>query len=243
MTTCLDLRSITKSFTAECNLGFIRVLFQILSHLYYSQNVAWIIDARSNDERRFPFSLYALYEWGESWPGAGLLGPLCVFEQVTNNWLAYPPFCTSYHISPHSKLPEKFRRNLVIGVYSKISGRNLTLVRTSQLYCNCYFTWRSSRAVYRNYKKKSFIVPKITTLYEVAYTSHEGNILSRVLGWLIRRGLDWIIGFIDTLCIQLGTTGNYSGIADLHTLQFTVAHGLGFSVFSYPGNGFIIVSL
>jgi hypothetical protein len=49
--------------------------------------------------------------------------------------------------------------------------------------------------------------------------------LSRCSGvWLIRRGLDWRIGFIGTLFTQLGTTGNYSAIAILHTLQFTVAH-------------------
>jgi hypothetical protein len=37
---------------------------------------------------------------------------------------------------------------------------------------------------------------------------------------------------IDTLCTVLGTTGNYSTIADLHTLQLTVTHALGFSVFT-----------
>jgi hypothetical protein len=41
-----------------------------------------------------------------------------------------------------------------------------------------------------------------------------------------------MIVFIDTLFTQLGTTGNYSAIADLHTLQFTVTHALGFSVFT-----------
>jgi hypothetical protein len=41
-----------------------------------------------------------------------------------------------------------------------------------------------------------------------------------------------MIGFIDALYTELGTTGNYSAIADLHTLQFTVAHALGFSVFT-----------
>jgi 3-deoxy-D-arabino-heptulosonate 7-phosphate (DAHP) synthase class II len=47
-----------------------------------------------------------------------------------------------------------------------------------------------------------------------------------------RQVLDWMIGFIDTLDTVLGTTGNYSAIADLHTLQFTVTHALGFSVFT-----------
>jgi hypothetical protein len=37
-----------------------------------------------------------------------------------------------------------------------------------------------------------------------------------------RRVLDHMIGFIDTLFTQLGTTGNYSAIADLHTLVFSV---------------------
>jgi hypothetical protein len=36
------------------------------------------------------------------------------------------------------------------------------------------------------------------------------------------RVFHWIIGFIDTLYTPLGTTGSYSAIADLHTLQFTV---------------------
>jgi hypothetical protein len=47
-----------------------------------------------------------------------------------------------------------------------------------------------------------------------------------------RRVLDWMIGFIDTLYTPLGTTDNYSAIADLHTLQFTVTHALVFSVFT-----------
>jgi hypothetical protein len=58
-------------------------------------------------------------------------------------------------------------------------------------------------------------------------------ILSRVLV-TIRRvfGLvDWIYLHLNTFT-QLGTTGNYSDIAILHTTQFTVAHALGFSVFT-----------
>jgi hypothetical protein len=47
-----------------------------------------------------------------------------------------------------------------------------------------------------------------------------------------RRVLDWMIGFIDTLYTVIGTTSNYSAIADLHTLQFTVAFTVGFSAFT-----------
>jgi hypothetical protein len=47
-----------------------------------------------------------------------------------------------------------------------------------------------------------------------------------------RRVLHWMIVFIDTLYTQLGTSGNYTTIADIHTLQFTVTHALGFPVFT-----------
>jgi hypothetical protein len=45
------------------------------------------------------------------------------------------------------------------------------------------------------------------------------------------------IGWLDLLTLihsQLGTTGNYSAIAILHTSQFTVTNPLGFSVFTSP---------
>jgi hypothetical protein len=47
-----------------------------------------------------------------------------------------------------------------------------------------------------------------------------------------RRGLDCMIGFIDTVYTALGTTHNYNATADLHTLEFTVTHALWFSVFT-----------
>jgi hypothetical protein len=48
------------------------------------------------------------------------------------------------------------------------------------------------------------------------------KVLSRIRVVTLRRDMDWMIGFIDTLYAPLGTTGNYSAIVDLHTLQFTV---------------------
>jgi hypothetical protein len=48
----------------------------------------------------------------------------------------------------------------------------------------------------------------------------------------VRRVLNWMTEFIDTLYTVLGATGNYCAIAYLHTSQFTVAHTLGFSVFT-----------
>jgi hypothetical protein len=45
----------------------------------------------------------------------------------------------------------------------------------------------------------------------------------------MRRVSDWMIGLIDTLFTLFGTTENYSAIAELHPLQFTVT-ALGFSV-------------
>jgi hypothetical protein len=41
-----------------------------------------------------------------------------------------------------------------------------------------------------------------------------------------------MIGFIDTSFTQLGTIGNHSAIADLHTLQLNVIHALRFFVFT-----------
>jgi hypothetical protein len=49
-----------------------------------------------------------------------------------------------------------------------------------------------------------------------------------------RRVLYCIIGFIDTLCIQLVTTINYSAIAIFKTLHFTVTHSSVLSLLHSP---------
>jgi hypothetical protein len=62
--------------------------------------------------------------------------------------------------------------------------------------------------------------------------------------WLV---LDLIIAFIDTTSIQLVTSINYSATA-ISTFNSLLLHTLVSSVYktlhwSFPGNGFIIVSL
>jgi hypothetical protein len=51
-----------------------------------------------------------------------------------------------------------------------------------------------------------------------------------------------MIGFIDTSYTQPETTGNYSAVA-ISTLYSSLLHPLVSSVFTSPGNGFVIVSL
>jgi hypothetical protein len=50
------------------------------------------------------------------------------------------------------------------------------------------------------------------------------KVLPRARVVTIRRGLDWMIGFIEHLYTPLRTARNYSAIADLHTLQIAVTH-------------------
>jgi hypothetical protein len=58
-------------------------------------------------------------------------------------------------------------------------------------------------------------------------THYRTNILSRV-GVAYGRVSDWMIGFTDTSHVH---NSGLQVIADLHTLQFTVTHALGFSIF------------
>jgi hypothetical protein len=54
-----------------------------------------------------------------------------------------------------------------------------------------------------------------------------------VLRWLTDGVSDSMTRYIARYTFtQLGTTGNYSAIADLHNLQFTATQALGFSVFT-----------
>jgi hypothetical protein len=55
------------------------------------------------------------------------------------------------------------------------------------------------------------------------------DIVTYFRGVTIRRSLDWMIGLI-ALIHSTRNYRQYSSIADLHTLQFTVTHALGFSV-------------
>jgi hypothetical protein len=74
-------------------------------------------------------------------------------------------------------------------------------------------------------------------IYRNCYISYHSpqNIVTCITYY--RRGLIWMIRFINTLYNQLVLTSN-TALADLHNLQFTVTHALGFSVFT----SFILVT-
>jgi hypothetical protein len=73
---------------------------------------------------------------------------------------------------------------------------------------------------------------KRASLATICDTERSVLLLSRVCwyAWRIERVLYRMIGFYSTLVTISLNYNQYSAIADLHNLQFTVAHALGFSV-------------
>jgi hypothetical protein len=58
------------------------------------------------------------------------------------------------------------------------------------------------------------------------------KIMSRVRFVTVRRCMDWMIEFIVILYLE--STGNYSAIANLHTLQFTALNTSVLSLLQSP---------
>jgi hypothetical protein len=89
--------------------------------------------------------------------------------------------------------------------------------------------WKEADVGYVPLKYQAFSeLHSITTQHTILFivtamrTTTPTLTLSRFRGVTIRRGMDWMIGFINILYTPLRTTGNYSATANLHTLQFTV---------------------
>jgi hypothetical protein len=71
-------------------------------------------------------------------------------------------------------------------------------------------------------------------LYNISVIMLTYFILSRFRVVTTRRGMDWMIGFIDTLVQSTRTYKQYSVIADLHNLHFTVANTNVLSLLQSP---------
>jgi hypothetical protein len=79
-----------------------------------------------------------------------------------------------------------------------------------------------------------YIMFSLKMRFDVIFSSIEiPKIFSRV-GVTSKAGFwNWMIGVIASLTFtELGTTGNYSAVAALHTLQFNLTYALGFLVFT-----------
>jgi hypothetical protein len=92
--------------------------------------------------------------------------------------------------------------------------------------CVQYMIWISGVAIIASNCPYMFFISSVKYLTCLSY------MLSRVGVWDYRWHMDWMIGFFGTWCTPLGIRGNNSAITDLHTLQFTITHTLGFSVFT-----------
>jgi hypothetical protein len=69
--------------------------------------------------------------------------------------------------------------------------------------------------------------------FRLGYWQLKHNLIWSLIGVTYKTGSVLMIGFIAPYTFtQLGTTCNYSAVIDLHTLQFTVKHAVGFSVFT-----------
>jgi hypothetical protein len=96
----------------------------------------------------------------------------------------------------------------------------------STLTLNCQeLSTNVSHALYTNLELSSSI---LSFIIKICILSRVGILLRDLYdGFSLH---DWI--YWQLIYSQLATTGNYSATAELHSLQFTVIHAIGFTVFT-----------